>query len=66
MITANPEEELKVKSFMKKAWAIDGDVKFITNDEARDLLKTHKLDVIKLTDSERGTFYVGTFKEKSI
>lgn len=61
----NEEEKAKVAAFMKTAWAIDGEVTFLEPEAVRALIHTHRLHVMRLTDSKRGTFYVGTFKEKN-
>lgn len=64
MIHTNEEKKLQVLTFMKEAWAIDGEAEFMPTDHVRELLKTHSLNVIKLTDSKRGEFFIGTFKER--
>lgn len=66
MIKATEEKKLQVLTFMKKAWEIDGEAEFMPTDHVRELLKTHHLNVIKMTDSKRGEFFIGTFKERNV
>lgn len=59
-------ELAKVHSFLKLAFIIDGEVQDVPVERVRALLLTHQLNVFELTDSKRGTFYVGTFKQRSV
>jgi hypothetical protein len=60
----DPNDQPKVAAFFKEAFQVDGDVEFITPEALQGLIRTHRLSVMRLHDSKRGIFYVGTFKPK--
>lgn len=60
----SPQDQPRIAAFLKEAFQVDGEVDFITNEALQGLVRTHSLSVMRLQDSKRGTFYVGTFKPK--
>lgn len=60
----NESKQVQVEQFFKDAFAIDGEAKVLPARETRQLIMQYykTMEVVQLTDSKRGTFYVATFK----
>jgi hypothetical protein len=52
------KREEEIKSFYRAAFCIDGDVEVIYNSAGFEIT-----GIVKLTDSERGTFYIGNLNK---
>ena len=48
----------QVLSFFKESWCIDGAASFVSEREKREILSGAEINLIRLTDSERGIFYI--------
>lgn len=62
----DPKDQPKVAAFIKQAFEIDGDVEFLDQDVAMAVVRTHRISIMRLKDSKRGSFYVATFKPKPV
>lgn len=52
------EKSRAVLDFYKTAFVIDGEASFMSASEARRIMEGSNVNVIKMTDSKRGTFYL--------
>lgn len=60
----NNAAKSRVLAFFKQAFAIDGEAELLATPDAKEVIATHIMRIIKLQDSQRGTFYVATFRPK--
>lgn len=58
------KEFQKIPEFLKGAFCIDGDCKFITDMIVIEALQKCTMAFFKLTDSKRGDFYIGIYREQ--
>lgn len=52
------EQKKAIEDFFKEAFRVDGSVDFMSAKEAEEVLRGAAINVIRLNDSKRGTFYL--------